>query len=472
MSGQPLLWERFPLLWSGCRLSHGVHSGKVSFEVKYVQRLVSSSQEEWRKLDAEPCVLRVGWSTDETSLQLGETEGSYAFDSRGRKVNKGRREDFGEPFSEGDIIGCYAWVKDSGQSELSFFKNGRPLGVAFRLPASRLKGRTLYPHVLCKNCSVSLNLDPLGSPPWYQGPIGFTPLHTLQPHQRSAAPRPPPSREECEVVLMVGLPGVGKSHWAQAHLAQHPEKRYTLLGTDALMACMRTTEVESDATRQLVLQQATQCVTELIREAAGRRGNYILDQANVYASARRHKMLLFSGFRRRAVVVFPSEQDWNARRVQQQRERGSAMTQENLLKIKVSFTLPEVGDLLEEVVFTERPREEAQRLLAAYKEEAREVLPTPPKRKKQKYKHKPNHCRPPAHGWKTWNAPYRRDPGWTGPPPPVPSPYWGPPSCTRQDMYDPMRPRNCYGCYGSQWNAFYGATAPFVDRSNTALAYW
>lgn len=34
MSGQPLLWEKFPLLWSGCRLSHGVQYGKVIFEVK------------------------------------------------------------------------------------------------------------------------------------------------------------------------------------------------------------------------------------------------------------------------------------------------------------------------------------------------------------------------------------------------------------------------------------------------------
>ena len=38
----------------------------------------------------------------------GETESSYGFDSRGRKVTQGREEDFGEPFSEGDVISCYA----------------------------------------------------------------------------------------------------------------------------------------------------------------------------------------------------------------------------------------------------------------------------------------------------------------------------------------------------------------------------
>ena len=37
----------------------------------------------------------------------GEEELSYAYDGRGRKVSGGREEEFGEPLSDGDIIGCY-----------------------------------------------------------------------------------------------------------------------------------------------------------------------------------------------------------------------------------------------------------------------------------------------------------------------------------------------------------------------------
>ena len=40
----------------------------------------------------------------------------------------------------------------------------------------------------------------------------------------------------------------------------------------------------------------------------------LMPQTNVYPSARRHKMLLFSGFRRRAAVVFPSDEEWQRRR--------------------------------------------------------------------------------------------------------------------------------------------------------------
>lgn len=38
----------------------------------------------------------------------GEDEFSFAYDDCGKKVSAGTEEEFGEPFSVGDIIGCYA----------------------------------------------------------------------------------------------------------------------------------------------------------------------------------------------------------------------------------------------------------------------------------------------------------------------------------------------------------------------------
>ncbi|MBZ5782114.1 SPRY domain-containing protein, partial [Klebsiella aerogenes] len=52
------------------------------------------------------------------------------------------------------------FISETGEATLSFHKNGHSLGVAFRLTSSALRGQALYPHVLCKNCSVSINLDP------------------------------------------------------------------------------------------------------------------------------------------------------------------------------------------------------------------------------------------------------------------------------------------------------------------------
>lgn len=48
-------------------------------------------------------------------LSPGEDELSFAFDALAKKVSSGIEEDFGEPLSVGDIIGCYA-VSDTSLS--------------------------------------------------------------------------------------------------------------------------------------------------------------------------------------------------------------------------------------------------------------------------------------------------------------------------------------------------------------------
>ncbi|KAK9518203.1 hypothetical protein VZT92_023515 [Zoarces viviparus] len=416
--GQPRFWARFPSLWSGCRLTHGVLQGEVGFEVRLERKLLTTQLEEQE--DMEPCGLRVGWSMANTSLLLGEDDFSFAYDGRGKKVSGGKEEAFGELLSEGDIIGCYASFSTDGAVELSFHKNGRVMGEAFSLEASVLKCGPLFPHVLCKSCSVRLLLDPT-APPWYPGPPGFTPLAALSARQRVRSTLPPTFRAQCEVLLMVGLPGSGKSHWARTHVKQHPEERYKLLGTEELLACMI-----SGGQRDSRLQQASQCLTDLIKMAAQTPGNYILDQGNILFSARRYKLQLFAGFRRRVVVVFPSADEWKRRMSRHQMSNGEQIPETALLKLQVSCSLPEQhSNLLEELQYVELPREQAQTLLQEYSQEARRLLPPIPKQEKKKPRHhkkRPHpHGPPPSHsiqwtGHHGWNdtrlnmQPWRQQP--------------------------------------------------------------
>ncbi|XP_030251765.1 heterogeneous nuclear ribonucleoprotein U-like protein 2 isoform X2 [Sparus aurata] len=324
--GQPRFWARFPLLWSGCRLTYGAFQGRVGFEVR-LERTLSNTQGEM-----DPHGLRAGWSMTNTSLLLGEDELSFAYDGRGKKVSGGTEEEFGEPFSVGDIIGCYA------------------------------------------------------------------------------------------MLLIVGLPGSGKSHWARTHMKQHPEKQYRLLGTEELLTCMM-----SGGQRDSRLQQACQCLTDLIKMAAQTPGNYILDQCNILFSARRHKLQLFTGFRRRAVVVFPSADEWRRRLSQHQTSDGDQIPETALLKLQVSCCLPEQQcDLLEELQYVELPQEKAQTLLQEYKDEARRLLPPVPKQEKKKprlYRKRPHpHSVLPSyrtqwtgpHGWSNMQS-WRQQPRYWNP---------------------------------------------------------
>lgn len=197
---------------------------------------------------------------------------------------------------------------------------------------------------------------------------------------------------------MVGLPGSGKSYWARNHMKLHPEKHYRLLGTEEILTCVIVSNccllvlyylvimlnynfssntgfvcvcvcIQKGRQSDSRLQQASRCLTDLIKIAARTPGNYILDQVrlidlqtgvtyfeckwlfnkllktvfvcvpsalqcNVLFSARRHKLQLFSGFRRKAVVLFPSADEWRRRLFQHQTTNKEEIPETALLKLQ------------------------------------------------------------------------------------------------------------------------------------------
>uniref|UniRef100_A0A4X2JSB4 Heterogeneous nuclear ribonucleoprotein U-like protein 2 n=1 Tax=Vombatus ursinus TaxID=29139 RepID=A0A4X2JSB4_VOMUR len=374
--GQPLFSEKFPTLWSGARSTYGVAKGKVCFEAKVTQNLPL------KEGCTEASLLRVGWSVDFSCPQLGEDEFSYGFDGRGLKAENGQFEEYGQAFGENDVIGCFANF-ESEEVELSFSKNGDDLGVAFRVSKESLNERALLPHVLCKNCAVELNFGQKAEP-FFPPPEEFVFIHTVPVEGRVRTSLPPKTTEECEVLLMVGLPGSGKTQWALKHAQDNPEKRYNVLGAETVLNQMRMKgpeEPELDSkSRDLLVQQASQCLSKLVQVASRTKRNIILDQCNVYNSGQRRKLLLFKTFSRKVVVIVPNEEDWKKRLELRKEVEGDDVPETVMLEMKANFSLPEKCDYMEEVSFGELEKEEAQPLVTKYKEEARKLLPPSEKR--------------------------------------------------------------------------------------------
>lgn len=46
------------------------------------------------------------------------------------------------------------------------------------------------------------------------------------------------------MILMIGLPASGKTTWAKKHIEEHPEKRYYLIGTSALLEKMKVDTIQ------------------------------------------------------------------------------------------------------------------------------------------------------------------------------------------------------------------------------------
>ncbi|XP_075043740.1 heterogeneous nuclear ribonucleoprotein U-like protein 2 isoform X2 [Mixophyes fleayi] len=373
--GRPLFSEKFPSLWSGSRATHGVTKGKAYFEVKVTANLPV------KNASTESPLLRVGWSVSQSAPQLGEDDFSYAYDSRGLKVTSAHFEAYGESFGENDVVGCLANL-DGDSVEISFSKNGADLGQAFVLDKSTLGEQVLLPHILCKGCTFQVNFGQ-SKEPWHLPPDGFTFLKEFQPEDLTRTQLPPKTVEECEVLLMIGLPGTGKTTWAQKHCRENPEKRFMHLSTETLLTQLKTAgpdkQEESQKVKDNLVQLATQCLIRLVPVAARRKGNYIIDQCTVYSSAQRRKMHCFKGFQRKAVMMVLKDEEWK-KRLESRKEKEEIVPEYVLLEMKANFMIPTKSDFLEDVLYAELGQEEADALISEAKKEARQQLPSNDKR--------------------------------------------------------------------------------------------
>uniref|UniRef100_A0A672PID0 Heterogeneous nuclear ribonucleoprotein U-like protein 1 n=1 Tax=Sinocyclocheilus grahami TaxID=75366 RepID=A0A672PID0_SINGR len=277
-SGYPLTIEGFALLWAGARATYGVTKGRVCFEMKINEEI---SVKHLPTTEPDPHVVRIGWSLDSCNTQLGEEPFSFGYGGTGKKSSNCKFEDYGEKFSENDIIGCCIDFESSEEVEMAFSKNGKCLGPCFRVSREELAGRALFPHVLVKNCAVEFNFGQREEA-FFPQPEGFTFIHDIHLEDRVRGTLGPATKAECEILMMVGLPGSGKTTWAIKHAKENPDKKYNILGTNAIMEKMKVMGLRRQRNYagrwDILIQQATQCLNRLIQIAARKKRNYILDQ--------------------------------------------------------------------------------------------------------------------------------------------------------------------------------------------------
>lgn len=232
VSATPMHNDGFGYVWAGARASFGFNGGKVYYEVKITHQCNVTLQDE-----EYPHVLRAGWSVALTSMQLGEDKLSYGYGGTGKISTGNNFKDYGPSFGLNDILGCYLDMEGE-EIIISYTLNGDNLGEAFKVKKDELEGKPLFPHILTKNCAFVCNFGDEDA--WNEKILeGYVAAGLVDIKERIPGPQRPDKREDCEMVMMCGLPGSGKTVWANKYAAEHPEKMYNILGTNTLIDKMK-----------------------------------------------------------------------------------------------------------------------------------------------------------------------------------------------------------------------------------------
>ena len=315
-------------------------------------------------------VLRVGWSTDASNFTVGEAPLSYGYGGTGKSSCNNKFLNYGEPFSTNDVIACYIDL-DAIPKTIFFAKNGKYLDVAFRM-GPEADGQVFYPHVTVKNMKFVANFG--GVQPYSPSVQGFSFPECLPPHMLTLPPASPKECQDCDVLMMVGLPSCGKTTWLEQFVKNHPQKKYNVLGTNAILCKMKVMGLlrKNNYTGRwdALIKQATGILNEMLKVAQRKKRNYILDQTNVYPNARRRKMNNFKGYNHIAVVVVNTHSVLKERNDEVVKD-GKIVPESAILEMKANFTLPVEGEIFNEVWYVEENQERSQQLVKDFNEEGR-----------------------------------------------------------------------------------------------------
>ena len=190
--------------------------------------------------------VRVGWTADDAALLLGEGKNSICYSGSGKAGNDGDFEDYGASFAKDDVVA--AFVDFTGDSVVfSFSKNGEDQGTAYEVPKSDLAGKALFPTVNSRNVKFEVNFGKTVSgdakDAWFSLAEGCDFAAYVEEGRERGTARIA-ERAQCEMIMLIGLPGSGKTTWVNEHVEKNPEKRYNVIGTSALIERMKVCDFQ------------------------------------------------------------------------------------------------------------------------------------------------------------------------------------------------------------------------------------
>merc|ERR1712048_129676 len=163
-------------------------------------------------------LVRVGLSTQDSSIFLSDGPDNVCFDSEGYFIHEKKREKVSQKFSRDQVVGLLLNLDASSPNKntVSLFRDGVRVSEPQPLPEN-LHGKPLFPTITYRNVTVQLNYGP---EPLAQMPFKCRMLNDASESDVQLIKGA--QNEKNQVIFPVGMPDTGVFNWVDGFLSKNP----------------------------------------------------------------------------------------------------------------------------------------------------------------------------------------------------------------------------------------------------------
>jgi len=210
-------------LIAGARANVGISAGRYMFEVRIVEALnpAESSTGQRGRVPMPRQLVRLGFSTANSALVLGDSEQGIHFDSEGAYVSgKGKKAAVSQRFTRDQVISVLLNLdpKSPNHNTLSIFREGERISEPQPIP-EHLHGKPLFPHVAFRGVTVQVHFGPV---PLKALPFSCCMVQGAAQADAAVSPMVQPKDGRYEVMMPVAFPDEGTFDWLDMFLEANP----------------------------------------------------------------------------------------------------------------------------------------------------------------------------------------------------------------------------------------------------------
>jgi len=206
-------------LLASVRSNTGIKSGRYLFEMKILESLnPAEGQGGKARAPAPRQLVRLGLSTQDSSIFLSDGADNVCFDSEGYFIHEKKRAKVSQKFGRDQVVGLLLNLDSASPNAntVSLFRDGVRVSEPQALPEN-LQGKPLFPTITYRNVTVQLNNGP--------EPLADMPFKCRMIQDASASDvelKKVPTDAKNQVVFPVGMPDTGVFDWVDGFLAKNP----------------------------------------------------------------------------------------------------------------------------------------------------------------------------------------------------------------------------------------------------------